>query len=832
MAAADFTYDKEWVNSLVGLPMAVPEYWWPRYKSTKLFYGKVTSIEPNAPEHNFFVLELHDEPGKSYGMQYDAVLLYADENNPAYSRYRLPPKPPIDPTHEKSVTVRRGRREVPAPKQIFSPSRSPRSKRRNNGGESELDSDDSSDDKSDHEHDEGDWLVEYTDPDDWILVTEKQMSSKKKLPEIKRIPYRPREGESIYFDVRITDDELESVKDDHGDIRFEKVVELLLPGFDGEGYFEWIGARMQNYMIHIIRTQDYKPRYYNPASDKVIMGNHVARFFGVQITRMLRGFPSIEETWSTRESLFEVDVPTESMPRNAFQDLNRCLHFVDDWEDEDGVDWEDVYLDERYKTPKTAKDRTKFGFVEDSHNDSWKEHILFGEDATYDESRCAGWYPGGLTKGPEPKPIRTGATLHSMCVTKGPLSTYLLHVRVYGGKNDEDLNKVTGTVGTVQKFINLLEMFLGPFMGRGCIVTMDSAYMGELLAQVATKAWKVNVISTAQVNRCGPDPNLVKAERSKMKPGTYECKFFVHKTSPLCVAPWADNNIVTTLSNHHSPEILKEGEGVFRRKKNKDGGRDMVATAVKIPLQTSAYTHKFFKFFKIDKRNQKDAQFDLKGVSKKHNWSPKLILRLFNMNSGNSGTYYERLCSLYTPDRRILLPKERMADLAHRLCQRGPPMRSLSFSHPPWVRDISRVFNNGVGRKVRSDAHGIVVAAGSSASKVIAALSSLKALRFTQQKRSPWRHHQNLACERRGRCAYSRCPGIVGSKLKNGYDINMRCEECSALLNKDVFLCNGTKGLVEGEKRTWKVCLCHVEYHKLMFNISDAEYPKLMSGNK
>jgi hypothetical protein len=31
-----------------------------------------------------------------------------------------------------------------------------------------------------------------------------------------------------------------------------------------------------------------------------------------------------------------------------------------------------------------------------------------------------------MTIGPEPKPIRTGATLHTICVTDGPLSTYKL----------------------------------------------------------------------------------------------------------------------------------------------------------------------------------------------------------------------------------------------------------------------------------------------------------------------------------------------------------------------------------------------------------------------
>ena len=39
--------------------------------------------------------------------------------------------------------------------------------------------------------------------------------------------------------------------------------------------------------------------------------------------------------------------------------------------------------------------------------------------------------------------------------------------------------------------------------------------MGELLAMVATKASKINVVGTSQSNRCGPDSKEVAAERKK-----------------------------------------------------------------------------------------------------------------------------------------------------------------------------------------------------------------------------------------------------------------------------------------------------------------------------
>ena len=125
----------------------------------------------------------------------------------------------------------------------------------------------------------------------------------------------------------------------------------------------------------------------------------------------------------------------------------------------------------------------------------------------------------------------------------------------------------------MQKFINLLGEFLTDFMRRGCSCTMDSAYMGQLLAQVACKVWLVNVLGTAQIDRCGPDSKLMAAERKRIKVRSYESVFFYHKTKPLCVAIWGDNNHVTTLSNNHLPRLLKAGHGVNRRLKDSSGMR-------------------------------------------------------------------------------------------------------------------------------------------------------------------------------------------------------------------------------------------------------------------
>ena len=81
------------------------------------------------------------------------------------------------------------------------------------------------------------------------------------------------------------------------------------------------------------------------------------------------------------------------------------------------------------------------------------------------------------------------------------------------------------------------------------------------------------------------------------------------------------------------------------------------------------------------------------------------------------------------------------------------------------------------------------------------------ALLKNQQRRSPWRVHQSEAVKKYGRCCWEDCPGKKLSKAKypRSSDTHMRCEECSAYLGKDVFLCNG---FVKGEPVN-----CHRHYH-------------------
>ena len=82
--------------------------------------------------------------------------------------------------------------------------------------------------------------------------------------------------------------------------------------------------------------------------------------------------------------------------------------------------------------------------------------------------------------------------------------------------------------GTVQKWINLLDNILDKYKGKGHCVTMDSAYMGDILAQVGHSEWKINMVGTAQANHTGAE---VKEELDKMKRGTYKSVCFQHQKS-------------------------------------------------------------------------------------------------------------------------------------------------------------------------------------------------------------------------------------------------------------------------------------------------------------
>ena len=298
---------------------------------------------------------------------------------------------------------------------------------------------------------------------------------------------------------------------------------------------------------------------------------------------------------------------------------------------------------------------------------------------------------------------------------------------------------------------------------------------------------------------------MLKKAKSEMKVGTYETRFFQHRMKNLVFALWADNNIVKTLSNFHSPELLEAGHGVLRRRRV-DGLREQERTAVQCPLQQKDYSETFHL---IDKGNGKESHYDMGGQTKGHNWAPKLTMRFWNMGLGNAHTMYSALCKKFTPNRKVQTMDQCMKILAHSLMQRGPPMRKQVPEHPAYERDLTNVFDWGTGRKIRSDTQGHMsqgVARGNS-SYVLAPHQRERDLK-AKQKKQQWRIHQSVAGGKSGYCKWIGCPGLkqCKAKQKRSYRTYMRCEECTAQLGKEMFLCNDVK--------SGTAVNCHFAHHK------------------
>lgn len=66
---------------------------------------------------------------------------------------------------------------------------------------------------------------------------------------------------------------------------------------------------------------------------------------------------------------------------------------------------------------------------------------------------------------------------------------------------------------------------------------MDSAYMGDVLRQIARDEWGVDLVGTCQVNCTGAGVQGKKAKVA-MKVGSYETVMFLHQNLPLTYAMW------------------------------------------------------------------------------------------------------------------------------------------------------------------------------------------------------------------------------------------------------------------------------------------------------
>ena len=302
----------EWAHSLIGLSMKVPEYWWDGYNGHKLCDGKIESFDLVSQKWNL-LLDARDGDDL-YLMAYEAVYLYADDDFSTYHEYQLTYQP-----------VRVGDDEI----------------------ETET------------------TRYKRTTEDEWeeVILADGDDSGGRPIEPIECTVDED-------FSVKITDEEVEMLRDGDGEIRYEKVLQWCLARYgddDDKTLFEFQAARMRNYMKKRFLEEGYKPRYYT--GYKVITGDHVARLYGACLCRMNHGGRSIEQIFSTREIMDAVPSIIEAMPKGALQDLTTCLHYSDDWDPEDGGVWDDIYDDPKViADTSTVIHRLKHGLLEDGYN--------------------------------------------------------------------------------------------------------------------------------------------------------------------------------------------------------------------------------------------------------------------------------------------------------------------------------------------------------------------------------------------------------------------------------------------------------------------------------
>ncbi len=153
---------------------------------------------------------------------------------------------------------------------------------------------------------------------------------------------------------------------------------------------------------------------------------------------------------------------------------------------------------------------------------------------------------------------------------------------------------------------------------------MDSAYMGNVMAQIGQEEWGFNMVGTMQTNRTGVP---AAAEVKKMKKTSYESILWQHSTKPLVYAAWSDNTIIKTWFNFHLPEILDSEFGVKQKKRDENGRPERWQSNVACPVQMEYCT----AFHLIDKGNGAEVSYNMGGKSRTHNWTPKLVFQFYNI---------------------------------------------------------------------------------------------------------------------------------------------------------------------------------------------------------
>jgi hypothetical protein len=247
--------DIEWANSSVGLPVKIPDNWWVGYTSTYLHDDKLMSFD--VVNQKWYV-ELDDQDDDDqYLIAYDAVCEYSNKQHSTFDQYQLPSELVLE-------------------------------------GDDEIETEDVT-------------LYSLTPTDEWTRVDDDGDGGR----SIDPIEWT---GGNEEFSVNITDAEINTLKDEKGEIRYEKVFSKD----DNESLFEFQAARMRKYMRKRIVEDGWTPKYY--IGNIVITTDHVTRLYGACLVKMYMGNCSIKQILCTREIFNTVPSIQASMTKNAMKD--------------------------------------------------------------------------------------------------------------------------------------------------------------------------------------------------------------------------------------------------------------------------------------------------------------------------------------------------------------------------------------------------------------------------------------------------------------------------------------------------------------------------------
>jgi hypothetical protein len=213
------------------------------------------------------------------------------------------------------------------------------------------------------------------------------------------------------------------------------------------------------------------------------------------------------------------------------------------------------------------------------------------------------------------------------------------------------------------------------------------------------------MVGTCQTDRCGAGPLGKVAYTGRDREiaiNSHESHLFQHNTKALTYAVWGDNKFVKTLSNFHSPVILRGG--MKRKRRNpQTKRRERDFSGVDCPTQQKTYCTT--TYHKIDKGNGAKAKYDISAESHLHGWPPKLAARYFNMNSSN--VYKVYVCLHNKPHRgRDPMPlRECINNLTCSLLQQGLNMRQRRYGAPPSATKDITTSSSGEGRSIQSDSN-------------------------------------------------------------------------------------------------------------------------------